>query len=405
MTFEKKLIKELKSNELKIAITNEEYNKINMLINNLSKEYKEQINNFNTKENFDKIKSHNLLIKNIISQVLDEFIIFKEYNVCAFLTGSFARNTNKLNSDLDFHLCYKNKYKKQLFKYEELFYYILSSIFDLDRTKVHNMIGSRLNNKHLNKIIKKIDQTDLTIKLTNESNIIEYTIPAFLKYRIYMQYINTKELSAVYKYLKKEILGSNSEWCHVFYVFTNKEVFFKYYKKLFKLELEHNSIKKISKRIERINNKLEYINDMKDKINKNSVSDCKRLFQIEEFKLLFEVISYKRDLYLLDNTNNNNNVNDDNITNNNDNNLDNNSNTTNTNNNAWSFINIDTIDIFLPNDIIIKYIKNYFLNTFKIMENLKNKFSIHQDCYIDSKYYETLEKELNAVNNIIRRNI
>lgn len=141
----KELKKSILTNELIINISTYDYEKIKYLINKYKTEYEKNKMIIVKKDGFEKIYLHNKLVKNIIYDILNSFDEIKKYNVCVFLTGSFARNTNKLNSDLDLHFCYSDKYKSRLFKCEEMIYFVLLNVFDLPRGKVHNMILSRIN--------------------------------------------------------------------------------------------------------------------------------------------------------------------------------------------------------------------------------------------------------------------
>lgn len=371
LVLNKNLRQSIKTNKLIINITNEEYKQINSLIDKLKNKYHQEIKNITkNKEKFDKIEAHNLLVKDIIKEIIDNFEIIKKYNVCIFLTGSYARYTNKLNSDLDLHFCYKNKYRNILFKYEEIIYYIFVSIFDLDRGKVHNMILSRIDKNNNNKINNILDHNDLEIILACDTKNIIYKLKGNIKSRIYLQYGNNKDLKNIYNYLKNEILSYNREWAHVFYVFTNEKEFSKYYNKLLQIEMKHNSIEKINTRKENIQKKIEYINQQINKAQKESICDFKNIFQMEAFKLFYEYLSYKRDLYLLSNQ-------------------------------EWKFINLKDNREYLTYDPIIDNIENYIYNLFEIVEPLKNKYSIHKDGYIDSKYFNQLTKELFIITQMI----
>jgi len=367
-----KLHKSVITNKLKINITTEEYEKIKILIESLKNKYENELEFIkNNKKNFDKIKAHNLLVKSIIKEVIESFEILKKYNVCIFLTGSFARYTNKLNSDLDLHFSYNNQYKNILFKYEEIIYYVLFSIFDLDRGKVHNMILSRINNPITTKINNKIDNDDLEILLICDTNQIKYKITGNIKNRIYLQYGNRKDIRTIYKYLKKEILSFNREWAHVFYIFTNEKKFLKYYNKLLKLEKKNLNDEKIENRLVRLKNQIEYIDRIIVEANSESINDFKKIFQMEEFKLLYEYVSYKRDLCLL-------------------NNID------------WKFINLEDNKNYLVNVSSFYNIEKYLYSLFEVVEPLKTKYSIHKEGDIDSLNFKLLEKELYSVNEILR---
>lgn len=319
---------------------------------------------------FEKIKLHNYLVKEIIIEVLDNFEILKKYNVCVFLTGSFARMTNKINSDLDLHFCYKNKYRDKLIKYEEIIYYILFSVFNLNRGKVHNMILSKINQNNNKFLLNKLDSKRLKIIFRSDSKKIEYTINGNIKSRIYLQYGNRKDLKYTFKYLKKEIKLMNREWAHVFYVFTNKKKFMKYYNQLYIYEKKKINNYDIIRRKERIKDYIDSINNMLKTINKNSMSDFKKIFQMEEFKILYEYISYKRDMFLI-------------------------------NGDDWQFINLLDNQNILKEDSIYSYLMDYFYSLNDVTEPFKTRYSIHEDSYIEEYFFVLLEKKLKDLNEKI----
>lgn len=366
-----KIYESVKNNNLIIKITNDEYVQINLLINKLKHEYNLQLDYIQkNKKNFDKILLHNQLVKTTIKEVIDHFSVIKKYNVCVFVTGSFARCTNKFNSDLDLHFCYKNIYKNILFKYEEMIYYILFSIFNINREKVHNMILSRYENKKIVRIMSIVDNNDLMIILKNDDNEISYKINGKQKRRIYSQYLNKKDIKTMYKYLRNELLTYNREWVHTFYAFSNDWLFTKYYKKLLIIEDKNKSIDKINKRKEDIVTQIEFINSMINTIDKENICDFKKMFQMEEFKLLYNYISYRRDLYLLYNK-------------------------------KWDMIDFSNIDNYLNNDIVFPYIKDYMYSLFNLVESFKNEYSIHKSGYINKECYDLQIIKLLRLNSLI----
>lgn len=366
----KELKKSLVYNKLVLNITNEDYDKINLLLKNLKQEYRESLN-YITKNysKFEKIKFHNQLVNKIISEVLNSFDILNKYKVCAFLTGSFARTTNKINSDLDLLFCYENKYRKKLFIYEEIIFYILFSVFGTNRGKIHNVILSKIN-KNNNFFQNKLDSNDLTIILQSGSKKFEYKINGNLKRRIYQQYGNRKDLKIIFKYLKKEVKFMNREWAHVFCVFTNEAEFMRYYDKLYNYERKIINKGSIIRRMQRIKNYIDIINNKLENANKNSLCEFKKLFQMEEFTLLYEYIAYKRDLLLL-------------------------------NGGEMKYINLAECQKFLKEDDIYDVFMSYFFDLFDIVEPFKTNYSIHKDCYIDEYFFDLLEAKLFALNKKI----
>lgn len=361
----KELKKSILTNELIINISTYDYEKIKYLINKYKTEYEKNKMIIVKKEGFEKICLHNKLVKSIIYDILNCFDEIKKYDVCVFLTGSFARNTNKLNSDLDLHFCYDDIYKSRMFKYEEMIYFVLLSVFDLPRGKVHNMILSRINPAAKKILKKKLDDKELKIVLKNKSQKFGYVIEGNIKDRIYLQYGNSRSLKEVFKYLKKEVSVLNREWCHVFYTFTMKDKFMILYRKLYLYEKRKINNKFILKRKQRIENYIYEISLALKNAKRNSMCDFKKIFQMKEFRIIYELISSIRDYNLL-------------------------------NKKEWLFIDFannqeDLMEIW-------KDILDYFDVLFKGVEAFKSNYSIHKDSYIDTKTFDLLENKLLILN-------
>ena len=120
-----------KREEINIQISKKKYLFIKKMIDKYKKIYQPeilklkqlQLNNLD-KFNYDIeltiIDEYNRIIKEILKSLLQEFKIFKLCNVSIFVTGSIARITNRLNSDVDIHFIYPNIYKPIVWKNEEI---------------------------------------------------------------------------------------------------------------------------------------------------------------------------------------------------------------------------------------------------------------------------------------------
>ena len=175
-----KINKELKesmiTNKLIINITENDYYNINNIVNKLKNKYKNELKTIMDYKirSLDTINEHCNLIKKIIYDVIKEFDVIKKYNVCIFITGSFARGTNKKNSDIDFHFAFPQEYKREMFKYEEMVYYIISSIVGLNRSNVHSMLVTRLSRENIDFLKGKLDNKNLVVNLHSNVGDIFY---------------------------------------------------------------------------------------------------------------------------------------------------------------------------------------------------------------------------------------
>lgn len=372
LNLNKELLNSIKSNNLVIEISDDDYKNINLIIDELNKKYKEELNLIqNSKEkNIINMNYHCNIIKNIIQDSINYLDILNKYNICAFITGSFARCSCKKNSDIDFQLAYPQKYKNEVFKYEEMLYYIISSVVGLKRSSVHAMLVSRLSRENINYLDKTLDDNDLIVKLRSNIGEITYKYTANTKRRIYLQYGNDNSLENVFHYLKNEIENNNKEWSHIFYVFSKNEEFEKYYDELYIYEKELMSNDRIINRINRLKEKINIINDMLNEIDINNISQVKLLYQKKEFALLNEYVSFKRDILLLKGM-------------------------------EWKYINYYENQEYLLNDHVFQKILEYMFYLSEIAEPLGTKFSLHSNEHIELKEYDQLKKKIKNINQEI----
>ncbi len=372
LNFNKELLESLKTNMLVIEIGDDDYNNINSIINELKIKYKNKLDYIqnNQEKNLYNINYHCDIIKNVIQDIINCFDVVNQFNICAFLIGSFARCSCKKNSDIDFQLAYPQKYKNNIFKYEEMIYYIISSVTGLKRKNVHSMLVSRLNRENINYINKILDDNDLIVKLHSNAGEIIYKYSANTKRRIYLQYGNNNSLENIFDYLKYEIDNNNKEWSHVFYVFSSNDDFNKRYDELYNYEKKLISNDRITKRKCRIKKKINEIKKMLNKINTKNISQVKLLYQKKEFALLNEYISFKRDIFLLKNID-------------------------------WKYINYYENYQYLMDDEIFQKILNYMFFLFEIVEPLGTKFSLHTNACVELKEYKQLKKKMKMINDEI----
>ena len=228
-----------------ININKRDYEKMQECIYNLTKKYNYRIKKFyeiektNTKqfEFNNQIKfiiSHKKLLINIINDVLK---IYKEElkntNV-VFLSGSFARGTNKMSSDMDLHFFYKND--NYNYVYEEIISYIISRVINKSRDCIDPTFIFNIQNENKIMITSKMDKSKLRVILKYKNKEIKYSYKKGKKRRFYLQYTNTRDINKLFNYLSIEIGKNNEEWCHCFEVIKGKKLFNKLYDKIYNQE-------------------------------------------------------------------------------------------------------------------------------------------------------------------------
>ena len=371
MYFNKYLIDAITTNKININVSDQEFQMIDSNINLLKKEYNNSINIiYNNHRDLETIKKHCDLVKNIIYEVLELFPIMKQYRAVAFLTGSFARCSCKRNSDLDFHIIYLKEYSDKLFKYEEIIYYMLSIILNIDRNKIHPMLITKMHPEISNYLEKTLNNKNLRISIKSENKSYDYIINNRFKRRIYLQYCYSNNIETMKAYLKNEIGHANSEWAHVFYAITEKNFFDDFYLELLNYEKNILVYKKVINKAIYIKGKIELVSNLL-KNNKYSESkDFKNVFQKQEFEIINEYISLKREIVLI-------------------------------NNGKWKYINYYDNTEFLKSDIVFWESLEYMFMLFDVVEQLGNKYSLHSNKKININNINNLVNKIKYLNNLI----
>ena len=373
--FNKYIIESLKTNEINISITDVEYREISNKIQLLKDFYQKEVDTlYSNARNLNIMNCHCNLVKTIIGDVMNLFPVMIEHGACAFLTGSFARCTCKKNSDLDFHIIYFQEYDEELFKYEEIIYYMLSEILNLGRNKIHPMILTKMHPEVLKYLEKVLNDSDLTITIKSNIGEYNYKINANLKRRIYLQYYRKNTIDNIVAYLKKEIDNYNREWAHIFFPITMKAQFNSYIDSLFEYEKSHLTSSKIVVRINNIKKNIYNISQQINSLKNMNIREFKNIYQKKEFELINEYISLQRDICLL-------------------------------NKKDWKVINYFDNSLYLGDDITFQYCLNYMFLLFDITEPLGNRYSLHSDEIIKIDEIDLIKSSILLLNKRILENI
>lgn len=253
-------------------------------------------------ENFDFdnlrkfIISHKTLLINIITDVLNLYSDELKNLQVVFLSGSFARGTNKMSSDIDLHFFYKNNSYNYI--YEEIVSYVISRVINksrdcIDPTFIFNI---QLNNK--NAITNKMDKSKLNIILKYNDKEIKYSYNAGKKRRFYLQYTNTRDINKMFSYINNEINNHNEEWCHSFEIIKGKNIFDKLYNEIYIKEQNFINNAYISNKIKILK---ETIKDSKNNITNSFISQYKSYYQSKTFEWIYQYVSIIRFILIKEN--------------------------------------------------------------------------------------------------------
>lgn len=286
--------------------------------NNIIKFYKKLINEYHAKvqkinanlydiskkeSTYNNIKNYNKILTerkqllfSLIRKNVDFFEIMKKIPMTVYLNGSYARNSSRVNSDIDLNFVYPNKYIKKLLPIEDICTFVIGNVFDIDyRDRVHPMGYLQLKNKYkLNQSKYFITHFKNNDMLINECRDNCYDI-------MYEYYNMPRSYKDVCFYLKSsDNLSSINEFVY------NNEIVYSNTKDSINDMINNKDLKLISNKnflyyshliIEKIIDEIEYqIKILNIEIDK--IKDFKKIYKTTPNTLLYKFFSIMRRLYL-----------------------------------------------------------------------------------------------------------
>lgn len=234
----------------------------------LIRKYRNKIRVLSSKNTYNKRDLVIVVMKNL---VLD--YTFFNNNAIIFFTGSYSRGLLNDQSDFDLNIAYKKGSGKKYKKFEELFYFIVCNIFDMDRKKVHPVFITFNNPYNTQKINTKLNDKDFFVILKSQNYKYKYHVKADSKRRMILQYFNNKNFSTLLNNSLNFFYSNQiEEWMFNFY-FLNEDKYMR---------------KKISSYTTQLLNDGSKLTSFKSQIShdivnykSHNLTDCKRVKEIK----------------------------------------------------------------------------------------------------------------------------
>lgn len=276
----------------KEIISYEEYTRI---IDELSNWYQEKIidirkmydNLLDTKDysnSFNIMHEHKKLIIELLTKLINKFPL-QDLEIAIYLSNSFARGGNLINSDIDLNFMYEDLEKGKIF--EELIATAISKIVSKYRDFVHDSISHRIPTS--NKNITEDDE--IIYEIFFQEKTIRNKITKGNERLMYRLYNSNKNINSFFKYYTEKLSDDDlNEWIYFQnYIYSSPD----YLDKLFSYinEVENNTvslkfnayrqnlISAISSEISNIDNL--YVND---------IALFKKYFKNKIYKYIYEVL-------------------------------------------------------------------------------------------------------------------
>ncbi len=208
-------------------------NDIENFINKLTNKYKSELKsiellNSNILLNYDKaqyielIKKHKKTIMLLIKDIIDFFPQLSNVPHIVFIHGSFAKELNRMNSDVDLDILYPNEFKKYILPIEEIISIILQKVLGYSgRDRIHTVMLYTYNLPN-NKVLESTNEC--TISFLNK-NLYKYHCRPNFDEIMYKIKNSSREYEDFLSYVKNNVTSSKcNEWCYSYeQILTNCE--------------------------------------------------------------------------------------------------------------------------------------------------------------------------------------
>ena len=170
--------------------------------------YDDLLSSKDYKKSFDIIHKHKELIIELIHKLVNKFPL-QDLEMAIYLSNSFARGTNLIDSDIDLNFMYEDFEKGKVF--EELISNALATILWKYRDFVHDSISHRMPTD--NEEITKDDEVIYEMSL--EGRVIENKITKGNERLMYRLYHSRKDLNSFIKYYTEQLNDDTvGEWIY-----------------------------------------------------------------------------------------------------------------------------------------------------------------------------------------------
>lgn len=244
--------------------------------------YQEMLKNKNYEQSTHIMKIHSDIIIELINKIISKLDL-KDNEIGIFISNSFARETNLLNSDIDINFMYDNP---NLYNYEELISSILSKVLGKYRDFVHDSISHRMSEEQLDK------EDKVTYKLVFVDKTIYDEITKGNESLMYRLYNTKKDRGSFIKYFIKHINDFDiAEWIYYQKIAYDKNDYlttlFDYIKKL----EESSKSKTLENYITYLANEIDKEKKEIAKLDMRDMANLKRVLKNHGFKVISDFLT------------------------------------------------------------------------------------------------------------------
>lgn len=246
----------------------------------IKEKYKQLLTNKNYLDSFSIIKEHNDLTIELINKVISIFNL-QDKKIGIYLSNSFARTTNLLDSDIDLNFMYEDQ---SLSIYEELISSILYQVVDKYRDFTHDSISHRLTPS------QDIDNVTYVLKFKDKT--IEEHITKGNESLMYRLFNTKKDLNSFIKYYTESLNDSHiNEWIYFQKPLFTSGCYLNYLFDYLQLHEKYTSTFKLSSYKTKLSNDIKEELSIIKSLKLDDISTVKKYYKNHLFKYLYETVT------------------------------------------------------------------------------------------------------------------
>lgn len=244
--------------------------------------YKEMLRSKEYEQSVDIIKIHNDIIMELIYKVIDKLELSEE-QMGIFVSNSFARETNLLNSDIDINFMYEDP---SLNVYEELISSIIANVMSKYRDFVHDSISHRISNEQIG------ENDQVTFELDFEDALISEEITPGNEALMYKLFNTSKDRESYIKYFTKYLnMPEKMEWVYYQKVVYDKDNYLATLMDYIKELEDQTKYRNLEEHITSLVNEIAVSKEEVNSLEFDDIASLKRVLKNHGFKIINEFLA------------------------------------------------------------------------------------------------------------------
>lgn len=276
----------------------------NSKISKIISDYENLVNNKNFNESLDISNKHKNIVIKLIKKILKYYPIINDIKFGLFISNSFARGTNLIDSDVDLNFVYEKESEDIGLQIEEQISYAITKIVGKYRDFVHDSITHKM--RLLPKEIEYIENEELIFIAKWNKKKIKYPITSGNEKLMLNYCYGKRDINSYIKYISSYIEEDTiNEWVYYQKIIFGEKYVSKIFDELIKKEKAIINLPNYNHTFNKMLDKLkiDFTNELREfeKMDFNDMKIFKKYFKNITYNKIFTVITLSKKVSLINN--------------------------------------------------------------------------------------------------------